>query len=108
MRYKKVGDHVFVTGSVNVTSSSNIVLCSNPGRLSPSGRYNCRDQSLSGQLDCPYRDLRRANILMMCRKKGASCNIEFDDNSVHRKKTQYGAKLKIGEDGSILVKQEPE
>ena len=30
MRYKKMGNHVFIAGSVNVTPGSNIVLCSIP------------------------------------------------------------------------------
>ena len=35
-------------------------------------------------------------------------NIEFDENGVHRKKTQYRVKLKINEDGSIPIEQEPD
>ena len=35
-------------------------------------------------------------------------NIEFDENGTHRKKTQYRAKLKISEDGSISIEQEPD
>ena len=35
-------------------------------------------------------------------------NIEFDENDAYRKKTQYMAKLKINEDGSISVEQEPD
>lgn len=30
MCYKKMGNHVFIAGSVNVTSGSNIALCSIP------------------------------------------------------------------------------
>ena len=35
-------------------------------------------------------------------------NIKFDESSIHRKKPQYRAKLKISEDGSISIEQEPE
>ena len=35
-------------------------------------------------------------------------NIEFDESGVHRKKTQYRAKLKISEGGSISFEQEPD
>ena len=31
-------------------------------------------------------------------------NIEFDKNGARRKKTQYGAKLRIGEDSSTPIK----
>ena len=40
------------------------------------------------------------------KEKERRSNIEFDDNGVHRKKTQYRAKLMISEDGSISIDQE--
>ena len=36
MRYKKIGNHVFIAGSVNVTPGSNIVLCNIPAGYRPS------------------------------------------------------------------------
>ena len=36
MRYKKIGNHVFIAGSVNVTPGSNIVLCNIPTGYRPS------------------------------------------------------------------------
>ena len=42
------------------------------------------------------------------KEKERRSNIEFDENGTHRKKTQYRAKLKISEDGSISIEQEPD
>ena len=42
------------------------------------------------------------------KEKERRSNIEFDENGAHRKKTQYRAKLKISEDGSITIEQEPD
>ena len=42
------------------------------------------------------------------KEKERRSNIEFDENGTHRKKTQYMAKLKISEDGSISIEQEPD
>ena len=60
--------------------------------------------------DAP-KDLPRRRYMLsddVQKERERRSNIEFDENGTHRKKTQYRAKLRISENGSISIEQEPD